>query len=605
MAHLYDGPESATSRALCLPEIVSAIVLRIYDDYLLDDDRTILACTLVASLWATEANRHLWKFCGNGLTESKDRPYVRHLAAIAPERRQKYANYIRILEICNERAADTDDGHGSAPDTDEGVGNAKDIDERDLWEGQFHHQLAQLSFPRLEELELHGPRNDNTSRHDRPPLAQYLQPNLKKISLVIFQEPMNLLASDESLAEMTTRCAGLNNLSVWSYPAVNSVSPRAFTSFLQATVSLVDLKWGTGLDASRAERCTSMSSEALTCLAHRPSLEHLDVQYIQDSWIKDLHIETLSPQSLFTALRSLECAISADGLQILLPLLPDLWRLRVAADPGSIHAFSVIANAGLTKIKDVGFEPCPGATVCAADLLTLVKNAPDLEELVIPVQRVGLDPTLPVFPDLDDVVVEELATFLSKIVRFTLLTSDPTSLTEKSLIALCTHCPALGTCELSATVNWTKLIRETPSCLSSKLSHLSIHGPEEEEEDENGEAQNENALGQGSVRTEELQEMAKGIVKLLPSMDMLETFSNFPLMVAVMDILRSEQTSVIDLLDYNTGHDDTAHDEQAQNEPTGGEPAPDEVPLDDLTLVDERHPDPSNIPDTQEQQGSG
>jgi len=532
--------ESATSRALCLPEIVSTILSYVHDDFIERGDHTIFACTLVASLWEIEANRSIWMSCGSSSGYSK-LPYVRHLVAMPSDRRQKYADYIKFLDISTADTTGTDTGN--------------------RWEGRFHTILSPLSFPRLEQLELHSPKHDDTLKDDSLPLLQYLHSHLKTITIWTYQESLDLVATEEFLTQVARVCKGLKQLFVRSFPPDNSVSPEVFARLLQGIQSLTWLDWTHGMRGSMCGIAPSMSSDALRFLAYNPSLECLSLQVLQDSWIRDLRPETLPPHSIFQSLLTLHCELSTEGLEQLLPFWSGLRQLEITAQAGSIHAFSVIANASFERLNHLGVNPCLGTTILATDLLSLANKAPQLEDIAIPMFYDDDDATLPVCPDLDDAVLDRISASLPSLQNFHLLFDNPTGLTEKSLSSLGRNCPSLQYCSLSAAFDWKKLAEETPSESLSRLCRLKVAGPDDAEHEVH--------------EDRDVHEIARGIKKIMPSLNHFDAWGDWALDSAMSRVLNPH-------IDWDGLHDEAANEDVATNEPIPDDTAQENEPSGDL-----------------------
>ena len=189
-----DHQDNVPSKALGLPEILSTVLGHVYQDYVNTDDRTIFTCPFVNSLWETEANRYLWIYVGASTTAGNF-PVLRNLARIIPERQQKYANYIRRLQITREAYLLTDAAEF-----------AEDKKERDTdgeshitrWEGYLNPRFKNLKFPRLVELTVEPPLRLQKAQYAHSSLEQYFGPNLCDVWIsddpVSMESPVELLA---------------------------------------------------------------------------------------------------------------------------------------------------------------------------------------------------------------------------------------------------------------------------------------------------------------------------------------------------------------------------------------------------------------------------
>lgn len=119
---------TAVQRALQMPEILSRIFERIYEDYksyysVYDEEGeeeeviysygregVLVRCGLVNNLWYHEAMRLLWRAPTVGFYLQNS--FVKYFAKIDPARRQFYANYVeeaKLVTVNEERAAECDD----------------------------------------------------------------------------------------------------------------------------------------------------------------------------------------------------------------------------------------------------------------------------------------------------------------------------------------------------------------------------------------------------------------------------------------------------------------------------------------------------------------
>ncbi|KAF2147916.1 hypothetical protein K461DRAFT_324921 [Myriangium duriaei CBS 260.36] len=478
------GPFLVTTRAMALPEIISLVLFQAYRNFIHHEDRTIFACTLVTTAWHAEASRYLWQvvdcFVGS-------HPTIRDLIAVDPGRRQLYADHIRELRITNE---DDDDGQG-------------------LWEGTFHPQLSNLSFPRLEKLDMDGPfaSDPDPLEYETPSLTQYIQPRLNTITIYSFKGPASLVISDKVLTTIMEEARNLKKLNVRIESNDHSISPQLLLGFLQA-VDLTELSLGDGFSSVT-------SSEAFETLARSSTLRCLDIPAIYDSWVENLAKrfqlgKTLSMEP-FKCLETLECSISSTGLQELLPSLSGLRSLGLEAHEGSTQMFRIIANAGLEHLKDFRLQPCLSLTVDAQDLLRLVMCAPHLGVLKLP-QIYNKSHTLmtPIMENLDDIMMEQIAAHLPSLWNLKLVFHQQ-GVSEKTLISLGTHCLNLQICTLTADTNSANLLQQTRPGFFPKLQELEIFPSADVGYDENG------------IRTqvtpgETLQDMAEQLTARMPAL---------------------------------------------------------------------------------------
>ena len=180
--------ETAAARALRIPHILRNIFQQFSSrgSWLapLEDSpsdctaTTLLHCMLVCSSWAYEAAPVLWNdFGGDSCTCMWHSRGLRQFARISAERRQIYANYIKILNVDYHISARRLEGSSTSPSRNPTFAYGAP-DGLDLLE------LRPLSFPRLASLTIGAPYVcDEDEVYSSIPLTQFVQPNLTALTL--------------------------------------------------------------------------------------------------------------------------------------------------------------------------------------------------------------------------------------------------------------------------------------------------------------------------------------------------------------------------------------------------------------------------------------
>ena len=431
---LYKGVqrESAKAKAIRIPELLYAILLELCNEWREDADPTILKCVLVNQSWESESNRLLWEYCGENDIEGSS-PLARHLVAIGKDRRQKYANYIRVLWLWNEY----DNGQ---------------------WEGRFHAELASLSFPVLRNLTIgcfHQSRNDRYTPIKVP--IPYSQPLLETLKISC-EEIDGVVICDEFLLALSSQSKSLKHLDLCISSHLVTASVQGVSKFFRDMTALTHLTIG-------PDSIESMSSETFLNLSRMPSLLQLEIAEIQSDWTEGLGLEA------FTALQSLTCRIDSNGLEKLLKLTPGLLELSLRTTATSTDILSIIAQAKLVRLVQLEFTPCPGTRINVCDLFSIADNATEMHSLQIPHFRKRDVDSKVTIDDLDDAKLSALAGRLPKLSMFKLVFED-SRLTNKSLVSLGTQCPGLSRCSLAAIISHERLIQEAVLGTFANLRYL-------------------------------------------------------------------------------------------------------------------------------------
>jgi len=142
----------------------------------------------------------MWEYCGALYHDSGLNPQIKDLVAAAPDRRQRYANDIRYMSLCNEE--------GQA------------VYKTRVWEGRFQTQLADLTFPRIEEYVVYGPHLKDKSRYGPISISQLLRPASRVFSIQPQAGCKRLVVTDEVLE---TIASGHQAFKSWRSPFLNHI----------------------------------------------------------------------------------------------------------------------------------------------------------------------------------------------------------------------------------------------------------------------------------------------------------------------------------------------------------------------------------------------
>lgn len=459
--------ESAVSRALRLPEIVSAITGILFADLQEHDDLTLRNAMLVNSLWAQESCRQLWTFLG-----FSGHPDIKNLIEIDPSRRQKYADYIGVMTIADPSP----------------------LDELNRWRYSLLPQMAHISFPRLERLYIRGPGRpiideDSASESDEGPeqgsdtesphpvdlpLAQFAQPSLTDLEIIWPPASMERYISDSLLLKIKSDARNLESLLLQIGFPCRSASPEAFASMVSGLKRFRRL-------VVRDDDGPWLSLIVLRALASHPSFEDLKIPRLPDSWLPTAAFEH-DTQRLFQSLKGLQCSMSSRIMKLLVHHNVRLRSLDIRAEPGSTDMFSLIVAGGFSGLEYLEFEPCHDTLIHVVELESIARNNPGLRSLVLsPLYLASADQAFPIVKGLDDDRAEHILKLLPNLKNFGLHfvpadTAAP-SLTHKTLLTLGRHCPELKTCQLSAFMDYEELVKEVPAVSWPKLDMLIIGRP--------------------------------------------------------------------------------------------------------------------------------
>ena len=426
-----EGQESATSRALCLPEIIAEILSGVWAMFRDNRDYTIFACALVNSLWEVEANRHIWFLVG---LAKHTKPGIRDLMKIDADRQQKYADYISALEINTECS-------------------------KEPWEGPYDSQFMRLAFPRLEQLNMAGPEGyvppGQTITDLWSVVNRFLGPRLKRLCIKGYRKSTREIFSDDFFHEIRIRSKGLNSLSIDSRGGLIPYS-EIFALAIQEMSSLTELS----LDPDF--HLDLRYSDLFKSIAAHQGLKHLHIKTVYTPWASEL-THAASSSTLFSNLSSFKSSISADALELLLPHLGGVQELELEGAEGSERVLYIISQAKLPRLVALYFNPPTSSTVAALDILNIARSFKTLTELNIqtemrPLWGIQNDPKC---PDMDDEVLRHVIKHLPNLEQISLVLVSPTVLTHRSLWSLARYCRNLRACKLMAAVSYSSLLQDT------------------------------------------------------------------------------------------------------------------------------------------------
>jgi hypothetical protein len=458
-------------RALCLPEIVSAILCSEASS-----PGFLHNCLFINRLFSFEACRILWHWCGSTIEAAPSgnpRPEVCRLAHIikADVRRAQ----IHKLSFRTEG-------------------------EEYEKEARWHNELRLVQFPQLEAVFFH--EADYPSTPDSEAIVlHYAQPNLKELALY---EGSDL--SDHFLETLRQRSPSLHQL-VLKATGSNTITSDALTRFLECTTSIASLDISYSFDGA-------WSSQAFQAVSKYPHLELLVLPQIEDSWIEAVSAN-VPISGAFPALNYLQTRISDNGAEHLSHVMPNLRYLvlspsirpAVMADSEprlvrSHHLLSAVARFSQLREFVATFDS--ESIVSGHELLLLAQNCPRLQVLSV---------STPSTVGITDSLVETLAPAMGNISELTLTSHNAVSLTSSSLQLLGRYCKKLECVELSCSSDWQENWVEESSTLFPNLWKLKLapHGVYEDR-----------MAGPVAADNENLQKLADRIAALGPKLGRFE-----------------------------------------------------------------------------------
>ncbi|CAF9932256.1 MAG: hypothetical protein GOMPHAMPRED_006533 [Gomphillus americanus] len=461
MAQPIELMQSATAKALSIPEIISLIMDAICCEPRWQHCRILRSCALVQSSWEIEARRRLWEYCVSNMFGMPPHvPKLDDLLGLKPSRQQDFANNIRCISI---RFGQERDHSRSSEDL-------------------ILFQLQHLSFPRLEEISLYC-QEGNDFGNQQISLKQLIGSRLRKVSITAPLASPHLFISEEWITSLTKHSRHIQEFSFLGDEGgdfvlspsflTSNVSPATLVSFLESNYSLTSLQWKMG---------GSLSKTVFKTLAQMPLLRILEIPKIPDPWISD--VNAFQPEDCFRSLEKLDCEMSAEVLAKVLPSLRALKQLYLQVEVSSTSRNSTeqtvktLARVIPVTLEELRLSPTLNATVNAADVLEIARTASNLRclDMARHHHKLEMECHIPKMLGLDDDFVRDLALLLPKLETICLVSSE-TKTSESCLIHLGRHCPLLLECILTARIGFEELWMELNSADMRwpRLTYLSIH----------------------------------------------------------------------------------------------------------------------------------
>ena len=463
--------ESATCRALRIPELVVEVINYVYLGYLkyrhrahrdsdidLDMDMgtntdnhiwsaktNIFPCTLVNRLWFHETIRLTW--AGYRSWKGRGRSPLWVLERAKPDRQQLYANSIQHLAI-------------------EGlINHAKKI--------PYSLPLFTLKFPSLKILSV-------DCQCTVLSLKQFLVPTLRSVHVITgFNLPCpQSNPSDEFCSAIGTRCPKLQDLQLdfELQKSHHHVSPIVLAQIIRQLESLSCLR------LTRGSR-SLLSTEVIQNIAQHGSLRRLEISTTLDKYVQGL-ID--SQQQLLPNLADLEIKISDLALEKIAPYLTRLKKLNIRATKRSTGALRVLAKARLEMLKCFGFTVHRKDMFPTEDLPAFAWSVPGLEQFLTPInQWVGRGKAkewaFEQSMSLGDAIIEDMARALPNLLDIRFMVVRPhrrsrrKALTQSSLLSLGQYCPHLKRCQVAAEVDLDSFLHDGEQVTWPNLESLTVH----------------------------------------------------------------------------------------------------------------------------------
>jgi hypothetical protein len=465
----YTTPQhhSTMHEVFHLPEIVATIL-----ENGKSTEGLLFTSLFLNKLFFQEASRILWYGCGNEWNSAiagHVTPDICHLARIVVQdvnRAQIYANIIHVLQF-------RDDGE----------------EYKIAEEARWHHELSQLQFPALEQVDLYASEEAITMNTGEVVL-HYAQPNIKRMALHAGSQ-----LNDSFLDTLCKRCPKLREIILESIKD-NTVTQEGLTKLIRSTPELRHFQIGDEFE----QVWTQQVFEAISTYQN---LVLLHVHYtVDDSWITALDYKTT--HSTFPKLRHLCARVPTRALELLHGFIPELSTLRLKNEElGPSHQILVAASRfrALTELK-IHFGN--DNSISGQELVQLAQNCPSLRDLCIGEEYPGA--CTPGASGINDELMETFAKNAPNLrdlhlvfhPRFPVASPIPTF---QSLRSLGRHCPALVFLTLTCDVDWDEVRRCSSGMMFPELWSLKLfglHGLEHNDEDV-------------------IKEIAKRLVSLAPS----------------------------------------------------------------------------------------
>lgn len=417
-------------RALLLPEIVQAVIKAGKTE-----SGLLYNCLFVNKTFFHEACRILWKGCYGGFYVGHVSPSICDLgrmvanAEIGRDRAQIYADHIRVLVFRDVGFLGASVNGNSRPGGHFGE------------DAQWHQQLCQLEFPRLEDLNI-GKSRSAQKLNTESAILHYVHYGLRDLRV-----DASASLSDNFLDEISRLCPLLQQLDM-DFQNV-TISENGLARFLKQMHHLQ------GIHIAALD--TSWSVASFAAVAKYERLQLLHVPSIHDAWFDDIDHSPSFPvlKQLYTL------GTSGKALLRLLPASPGLEVIHLYNDnlQGPEDVLSAASNFHL--LKNFIYQPNFSTAISGRDLAMLARECPTLTTLAIGHVNTFSssfgDGTLlnPLLVDIDDEVVYFAARNLASLKHLQLIgryESYPSLSAVMS--AFNQHCPLLETLEISCGPDW-------------------------------------------------------------------------------------------------------------------------------------------------------
>ena len=433
------GLETASARALRIPELLSMILANVQYLYTHSNDKSILACLQVNSLWLQEGARCLWWYCGGPRSDYYlPQPSIQQLLSAPSDRQALYAASIRHLYVNIERIqVKSGDGYQTLV----------------RWHG---YNLDPLCFPRLEKLSVHLIPHVNPDGHTD--FESLIDPWRIKLLKLQYSAKIDFLpVSTDMFCPVSYRCVGLHRAIVKVQNGNPTVwSQRAIQDQLQDDLYRLTHRCPTSI----------LSKDTFSRLYLQSTLKSLDIFGISNEMMKEFGIDHPRDDGFLSQLLELKTVISDTNLKQLRLHLPRLKILSVRPSWRSTRTCSVIAEANLKHLMRLRLDLAPEESVSGRDdLLRIATNSPNLHTVCIKGafrEETGdsdcfQPPISPSIQHLDDNTMLKIARRMPHL-EWIELEFLESKLMESTLITMGRYCPWLRVCVLPMYINSTQLV---------------------------------------------------------------------------------------------------------------------------------------------------
>lgn len=483
-------------RALLLPEIVAAIIRSSTAE-----PGFLYNCLTINKVFFHETARILWDGCGARYYSTwagHATPQIRHLAQTIhqnPQHAQTYANFIKILAF-----------------EDEGE-SAEFADE-----ARFHDELAKVSFPLLEELELHC-SNGATTLNTGDTIRHYLGANIKRFGL-----HDGSLFGDDFLDALREHCPRLRWFTL-TPKGNNEMTQCGLTRFFSNTnLEYIDIRAEKDIMGEAAFDGV-WSKVGLEAVSRHPNLELFAVPVLEEDWIITILNRKEQPNPVFPKLKYVYSRISDHGLNLLHALAPSISVLTLENEalPPTQHTLTNIS--AFTNLNWLKLKLNPDSCLYGSDLLLLARNCRVLTSLSIGEEQAAVSTAV----GISDKIMEKFAKQATGLKKLHLSFLPADALTHISMLALGTHCPDLEQLSIPCTIKWVELAHATdvvfPNVWLLQLAMPPI--PEVENEDE---------IDEEKVK-EDTKRWADEFVDKMPKLTSFSVQSNNKYMERIADVV--------------------------------------------------------------------